>query len=260
MVAEGQDPAWPDKAMFAAILLMLAGALGLLFRLVYDSLVINDEDLLSLGEPTSVWGTLLCAATFIAGVMCLLRQAATYAYIGAACAVASLSVYGLVPALGFVAVVFMVLSHREGEETHNDGVELSPSLWPDKAMASSLFLVVVGGVALTQGLLILGDRFDPVLLTEFPLVAGIGGIAIGLLALVAARETYHVQRPWLAWTAYLLSFATLGFYLIGPAFALVGMTLLGLAHREGEFTDFAGDVLAVKARRRRGRPGKPAAT
>ncbi len=242
--------------MFAAILLILAGIVGLVFRLVRPALTINDSNLVSLGDPASPWGTLLCAATLAAGILCLLRQAAVFAYAGAAFAIASLAMYGLVPALGLLALVAMALSHREGEETRNDGVELPASRWPDKAMAASLFLVVVGGIAITQGLLILGDRFDPILLTQAPNAAGAAGVLVGLLALVAARETYRCQHAWLAWTAFALSFATLGFYLIGPIFALAGMALLSLAHREGEFDEFAADVLAAKGRRRRSRPAK----
>lgn len=259
MPVQGQDPAWPDKAMFAAILLVLAGAAGLLFRAVYPSLTINDEDLLSLGDdPVSPWGTALCAVTLALGVVALRRQAAWPAYAGSATAVLSLSIYGLVPAFGLLALAFMGLSRREGEETRDDGVQLSAAKWPDKAMATSLFLVVTAGIALTQGILMLQGRFDPIVWTGPPAAAGAAGVLIGLLCLVAAREAYRVERPWLAWAAFVASLATFGFYLIGPLFAMVGMLLLALAHHEGEFDEFAPAVLAVKARRGRRKAAKTA--
>lgn len=259
MPAEGQDPAWPDKAMFAALLLILAGLAGLAFRLVRPLLTIDESDLPGIGDPTATLTTVLCAATLLLGLWSFLRQAAWAAYTGAVTAVASLAIYGLVPLLGLAAFAAMALSRREGEETRDDDVQVPALLWPDKAMASSLFLVVVAGIAITQAVFILRGRYDPLLLDDATL-AGALGLAIGLLCLVAARETYHVRRPWLAWTAFVLSFATVGFYLIGPLYALAGMVLLALAHHEGEFDEFAPEVLALKARRRGGKSAPKAPT
>lgn len=252
MPAAGQDPAWPDKAMFAALLLILAGLAGLSFRLVRPMMVVDESDLPGIGDPLATATTVLCAATLLLGVWSFLRQAAWAAYGGAAAAVASLGMYGLVPLFGLAAFVAMALSRREGEETRDDDVQVPALQWPDKAMASSLFLVVVAGVAITQGVLLLLGRYDPILLDDATW-AGVLGLAIGALCLAAAREAYHVRRPWLAWAAFILSFATVGFYLIGPLYALAGMVLLGLAHHEGEFDEFAPEVLAMKGRRRRGR-------
>lgn len=249
MPAEGQDPTWPDKAMFAALLLILAGVAGLVFRAIYPSLVIDEDDLPGIGDPDATWTTALCAATLLLGVWSLLRQAAWSAYLGSATAIASLGMYGLIPLYGLGALGAILLSRREGEETRDDDVHLPASLWPDKAMAASLFLVIIAGVAVAQAILILDDRYEPVLLTNAT-VAGVVGLAIGALCLVAARESYHVRRPWLVWTAFILSFGTVGFYLIGPLYAVAGMVLLALAHKEGEFDEFAPEVLALKARRR----------
>jgi hypothetical protein len=260
MPPAGHDPAWPDKQLFAAILLILAGAVGTAFRLLMPFITVQQDSLPTVFTDEITGYTLaLCVATTVAGVLSLLRQAAVFAYVGAVFAIASLAVYGLVPFLGLLAIVMMVKSHLEGEETRDDGVELNVSLWPDKAMAASLFMVVVGAIAVTQGLLMFAGRFDPILLTGQRTLAATIGVAVGLLGFAAAREVYHVRRPWLGWVALGLGVATMGFYLLGPVLAVIGAILLGLAHREKEFLIHgAGDgeltaVLAAPTRRKRRR-------
>jgi hypothetical protein len=261
MPPAGHDPAWPDKQMFAAILLILAGAVGAAYRLLLPFIVVRQESLPAVFTDEIAGYTLaVCLATTAAGILSLLRQSAVFAYVGAVLAIASLAVYGLVPFLGLLAVAMMVKSHLEGEETRDDGVELHVSLWPDKAMASSLFMVVVGAIAVTQGLLMFGGRFDPILLTGQPALAASIGVGVGMLCFAAAREVYHVRRPWLGWVALVLGLATMGFYLIGPVLAIVGLVILGLAHREKEFLIHgigAADATGLplpKPRRRRRRP------
>ena len=243
MAAAERDPEWPDKAMFAAILLILAGAVGTAFRLLLPFMTVQQDNLPQIfTDEIPGYALALCLATMVAGILSLWRQAAVFAYLGAAFALASMAMYGLVPFLGLLAIVAMIKSHLEGEETSNDGVQLHSSRWPDKAMAASLFMVVVALIALLQGILIFAGWFEPILLTGMPIVAGSVGVSVGLLGLVAAREVYHVQRPWMGWLALSLGLATMGFYLIGPVLAIVGSVLLGLAHREDEFVLHAGGV------------------
>jgi hypothetical protein len=266
MPPRGHDPAWPDKAMFAAILLILAGFVGAAFELARPLIEVDQERLPTVFTDDIPGYTLgLCLATIVAGVLSLRRQAALFAYVGAVLAMLSLGVFGLVPGLGLLAVATMVKSHLEGEETRDDGVELSGSLWPDKAMAASLFLVVVGAIAMTQGILMLAGRFDPIVWQSAAL-AGWLAVAVAVGCFAAARELYHVRRPWMGWVAFVLGVGTLGFYAIGPVMALVGMLLLGLAHREQEFIlhgsdgDLpAGTVAAAPMRRGRRRRPVPAA-
>jgi hypothetical protein len=254
MPPAGHDPEWPDKAMFSAILLILAGAVGTAFWLLLPFITVRQDSLpLVFTDDIPGYAVSLCMATMVAGILSLLRQAAVFAYLGAFFAIASLAVYGLVPFLGLIAIVMMVKSHLEGEETRNDGVELEASKWPDKAMATSLFLVVVGAIAVLQGVLMLAGRFDPILLTGQRVLAGALGVAVGLLGFFAAREVYHLRRPWLGWVALALGMATMGFYLIGPVLAAVGLVLLGLAHREQEFLLHGGEPDVVKDG-----PGTPA--
>lgn len=262
MPPRGHDPAWPDKAMFAAILLILAGLVGAAFELARPLIEVDQDRLPSLFTDDVPGYTLaLCLATVAAGILSLRRQAALFAYVGALLALLSAGVFGLVPGLGLLSVGMMVKSHLEGEETKDDGVELESSRWPDKAMAASLFLVVVGAIAITQGALMLTGHFDPILWGSATL-AGWLIIAVGALCLAAGRELYHVRRPWTGWAAFVLGIGTFGFYLIGPVMALAGMALLGLAHREREFVlhGAAGEdpVEAMPVRRGRRRRPSPA--
>lgn len=235
MPPEGHDPRWPDKAMFSAMLLIMAGAIGLAFQAVRPFMTINEKGLpLNFADDVPGYEIAMCLVTLAFGIWSLRRQAAVFAYAGAATAVLSLAVYGLVPALGLLAVLMIVLSHLEGEETSNDGVELDASQWPDKAMATSLMLTVVGAIAITQGSLMLADRFAPILLSS-RVTAGSIGVLVGLLGLVAAWEVYHLRNPWVAWIALFAGMATMGFYLIGPILALTGLILLSKAHDEDEF-------------------------
>lgn len=264
MPPAGHAPEWPDKAMFAAILLVLAGAVGLAFALVKPILVIDEDGLPTVfADQIPGYTVTLCSGVLVAGVLSLWRQAALFAYLGAALALASLAVYGLVPILGLLAVATMVKSHLEGEETRNDGIQVHPSKWPDKALAASLFILVVAAIAITQAFLLIGGRLTALLWGEQSLVAGLVGLAIGLVGVLAAREVYNLRRAWMGWFALVLGLGTLGFYLIGPVLALIGMALLGLAHREQEFLAAAAGEYdpASRRRRRRTRPAlaKPVA-
>jgi hypothetical protein len=235
---------WPDKALFSAMLLVLAGFVGALFQVVRPLIEVDQERMPTIFTDEIPFYTLtlsLAALTF--GTLSLRYQAAVFAYLGAAAGILSLGVFGLVPALSLVAIGFMVKSHVEGEETRFDRHTVRSTLWPDKAMASSLIMTVVGGIAVTQATLMLTGHFDPILLTGRPGLAATIGLTVGALLLVAGREVYNLRRPWLGWTALGLGCATLGFYVIGPLLALTGMVLLGLAHREDEFLVHAPEAL-----------------
>lgn len=250
MAPAGHAPEWPDKAMFAAILLVIAGALGTIFRLALPAITVQQDNLPSIfTDEIPGYELTLCLITLVFGVLSLWRQAAVFAYLGAVTAILSLAVYGLVPFFGVLAIAAIIKSHIEGEETRNDGVQLHSSQWPDKAMAASLFILVVGSIAILQGILLLIGKFDPIVLNGMPVVAGIIGIVVGLLGFWAARDVYNLQRPWMGWFALGAGLLTMGFYLIGPLMAIIGMILLGLAHKEDEFLIHTADYRAEQERK-----------
>src|SRR5690348_11025383 len=105
MPPEGHDPAWPDKAMFAAILLILAGAVGLAFWALRGLIAVDQEKMPTLfTDDVAGYTPTLCIATIAFGVWSLRRQAAWPAYLGALTAILSLGVFGLVPFLGVLAL------------------------------------------------------------------------------------------------------------------------------------------------------------
>ncbi|HUR64376.1 MAG TPA: hypothetical protein VM241_07835 [Candidatus Thermoplasmatota archaeon] len=233
MPPSSHRPEWPDKAMFAALCLILGGGLGLLFEVGRGLLFVN-QDALYLFTSDIPFYTLACtAATLLLGIACLRTQAALYGYLGAAAALLSLALFGLVSFLGAAAVAFLVKAHLEGEETRNDGIRLSAEQWPDKALAAAMVLFVGGALTLAQAFAVLFNSYRPVLVTGVA-ATGLDAVA-GLAALWAARETYHLRRPWAGAAAAVLLVAAAATYVLGPALGVAALVLLSLARREGEF-------------------------
>jgi len=234
MPAPNHVASWPDKAMFSAMTLLLAGGLGLLFEVGRKALSTVDPNAFTSFTQDIPFYTLgLCAATLVLGLLCLRTQAALYGYLGAATAILSVGLFGVVSLLGLAAIAFMVKAHAEGEETRNDGLRLSSDQWPDKALAASLVLFVGACVLAMQGALILAGRFQGTLYAnaiEVPL-----DLHAAAATLVAARECFHLRRPALALAGALLLVATLAVYVLGPALGLTALVLLALARKEGEF-------------------------
>ncbi|MFO1534807.1 MAG: hypothetical protein ABR586_04015 [Thermoplasmatota archaeon] len=226
-------PEWPDKAMFAALCLILGGALGVLFELGRGLLFVDQEKLYLFTSDIPFYTLTLAAATLALGVVCLRTQAALFGYLGAATAILSLALFGLVTFLGLAAVALLVKAHLEGEETRNDGIRLRADQWPDKALAAAMVLFVGGALTLTQAVAVSLGKFQAVIVTGSWAVAL--DAAAGLFALWAARETFHLRRPWAGVAAAVLLVAAAATYVLGPALGLVALLLLWLASREGEF-------------------------
>lgn len=241
--------------MFSAYLLIIGGTLGVLFELVQGYLVVNRDVLPYLfSDDIPLWSFLFSAATLAFGIVCLRTQAAVYGYLGAACAVLSMAIFGVVSFHGWCAVAAMLKSHLEGEETRNDGIKLHPALWPDKALAASLFLFVGGSLAAGQGIAIAFDRFDPIILKQTPAAAATIDIVAGIAMMLVSREIFHLRRPRLGYIAAGLGVVTLGLYVIGPALGITAVLLLRLAKAEDEFNpDVQARAKAQAARRQRKR-------
>lgn len=247
-------PEWPDKAMFAALCLILAGALGLLFELGRGLLFVGQDALYLFTSDIPFYTVACTGATLLFGVLCLRTQAALYGYLGAATAILSLALFGLVTFLGLAAVALLAKAHLEGEETRNDGIRLSSDQWPDKALAAAMVLFVGGALTLTQAVAVAVGSYQPVLVTGTAAI--VLDAAAGLFALWAAREAFHLRRAWAGEIAALLLIAAAATYVLGPALGIVALALLWLADREGEFHPEPA-VRAQRQAERRAR--KPAA-
>lgn len=249
---------WPDKAMFAAILLILAGGIGLVIELLRFVATVNEPVIPGILEGYPSWVSATFAGlSLVFGVLCLRAQAMLWGLLGVACAVASLAYFGLVPFLGLVALAMLIKSKMEGEETRNDGVILHPSKWPDKALAASLLLFVGGTVILMQALLIFLDKFQPVVLKGMEGLVVPVDVVAALLAFVAARSLYRLERPWMGSVGAIALLLTLGLYVLAPLLGAISLLLLFLANKEGEFATAAnaGDAKPrlAKAARAKGK-------
>lgn len=238
--------------MFAAHLLILGGSLGLGVEALRMVGTVQDNLPPGILESYPHWlSAVLAGLMLVLGVVCLRTQAAVFGYAGAATGFFSLAYAGLVPFLSLLAVLMLIKSRLEGEETRNDGVTLPANAWPDKAMGASLFMVVGGAVVLWQGVLIGLDRYEPVLLKALPAVAMAIDVAVGLFAVWAAGQVYHLRRPWVGDTAAALLVATFGLYVLGPVLGLVTFLLMQRARREDEFRKHASAAGAPPAATRR---------
>lgn len=245
-------PEWPDKAMFAAWLLIIGGILGTAaesLRAVATVAIHLPDGILS--EYPSWLSAALALATLVLGVLSLRTQAAVFGYWGAATGLLSFACAGLLPFLSLLVLYLLFRSHLEGEETRNDGVKLHPSMWPDKAMAASLFMVVGGAVAGVQGVSIATGSYEPVLLDAVPNLAIAGNAAALAYCIVAARQVYHLRTAWMGDVAGIVCMLTLGIVVVGPAIGVAILTLMALARREREFAPAPPAPLrAVRTRRR----------
>ncbi len=229
---------WPDKAMYAALLLVLGGTLGALFALVQLSGATIGGDVPRVFRVYPAGFSLgLSVLTIALGIVSFRYQASLYAYVGVATALGSMGALGLVPLIALFSVANLVLSRMEGEETLHDGRILEAHHWPDKALAASLFLLVAGLAALLQGAAVAGGRFDhPVFLASTPAAGAAVDFVAGVSAVVASREVFLQRRAWAGWLGSGLAFLTFGFYVLAPALAMTASVFLALAGRESEFS------------------------
>jgi len=240
MAAEGHHPHWPDKAMFASIMLILAGTMGTLFGLVAS---LPNSTLGGTGRIPA-WlrdypGYLqlgLSIATLVLGFVSLRAKQKRFAYVGCATGLASLGFLGLVPVLSFIAVGFLVQAHREGEDMTGTARKFAAHDWPDKALAASLFLLVAGVLAALWGALILFGAADAVILRDLGWLEGGFDVAAGIWCAGAAWQIYHLRQAWTGFVGIGLACLSMGLYVVGPLLAVTALVLMVLATREREFT------------------------
>lgn len=242
------DSSWPDKAMFAAYLLILGGALGLGVEGLRFVGTVEDNLPSGLLENYPHWlSTLLAGVTLTLGIACLRTQAAVFGYTGAVAGLFSLAYSGLVPFLSLLAVIMLIRSWREGEETRNDGIKLHASSWPDKAMAASLFMVVAAGTAAVQAFAIARGDSEPLWL---PVGAGLAlDVVVAVFLLFAARRVYHLRNPWLGETAAGAAALSMSLVVLGPALGIAILVFMLLARREDEFNKHAAGIDTTPAPR-----------
>lgn len=234
-------PEWPDKIMFAAMLLVIAGVLGAIFATLRIAGLTIDKgiaDTLEVMGPEP--GLVLSLATAALALHAIRHQAAVWAWLAVATAILSMGMLGLVPVLAFVAAGFLVRSRVEGEETIHDERRLHASLWPDKALAASLLLFVGGAILLLQALVVFrNDILLPEEVRGWSDAVAAASLAAGAWSLYASFEVYRLRRPWTGHVAAALNVATFAFAALGPALGIATFILLRKAGGEREFEEAA---------------------
>ncbi len=240
MVVEGHRKEWPDKIMFAAMLLLFGSLLGLMFDAVrFAGASIGGESFHIFGGLPAYYTVSLEAIGVLAGIVSIRYQSARYIYLGAAAGVASLGFFLLVPLFSLLALAFVAKAAMEGEEIKHDAQTMDASMWPDKAIAASLILTLGGLITLFHGVLLTAGRTETWgMAYEWLAPATLAG-SVGVLW--AARQCYRLRRPTAAWAAVLALALLGGFLIMGPLLAALGAVLLSLADRENEFPEFAPD-------------------
>lgn len=231
-------PEWPDKIMFAALLVVIAGALGAIFALLRVAGLRIDDGLPGLFSLVPPMASLVLALGMVAlGVHGIREQAALWVWLAVGAGVVSMEMLGLVPVLSLVAAGFLLRSRAEGEVTRRDAPNLHASLWPDKALSASLLLFVAGLVSLFQAALLFAGAMTPPFFHDAPLVLATLALVAGAAGVVASFEAYRLRHARLGYAAAALNVLGIGFVLIAPALALGAMVFLRKAERENEFED-----------------------
>ncbi len=232
------DPKWPDKVIFAAMLVVIAGALGATFavlQLAGATIGAGVSSFLLITPP--VVALPLCLAMIGLGVYAIRYQAAIWVRIAIGVGIASMGMLGVVPLLSLLAIVFLRMSRSEGEETVHDEHVMAASMWPDKALAASLLILVSAVVALFQAGLLFGANFTAPIFKANPSILGLLDLAIGFWGLYAAHEVFHLRRAWAGYVAGGLAVLSLGFWVFGPILGVGAIMLLTQAEAEREFVD-----------------------
>lgn len=224
---------WPDKAMYASILLVLTGALGALAGIVllsFDIAFSKNVPAFFREYPASV-SLALSLAVIVCGLVALKRRSLLWIGAGCVLGIAAQGLLGIGSILSLIAVAFAFLSKLEGEDKNPNTRHLTPRMWPDKSLAASLLLLASGIVTAAWGVGVLLEAVA----VDFESLLGIAIVVAGALSLLAAWTVYNQRWPWFAVLAALAGVAGLGVYVVGPLLSLVALVLIALAAKEREF-------------------------
>jgi hypothetical protein len=226
---------WPDKLLYASVLLLLTGGLGALYGLLAAALDLTYSagvpDLLRGYPPLAT--VALSAATAGLAYMALRRRSTKLAFAGGLTGVLAMGLLGLGPLLSLAALVVTLLAWGEREDRDPETLRLTADMWPDKSLAASLVLLLAALVNVLWALVLLPRAvvFEAV----DPLLLGLASLLVAVLCLAAAAAVHYQRWPALGALAAAGSVLTLGLYLVGPVLGLTALALLLLARGEREF-------------------------
>lgn len=235
------EEVWPDKILFASMLLLVTGLLGLLhglFFLFLDPVVGGDlPGILQVWPPGVL--IVLSALEAVAAHQALDRQQTRWASVAAVLGLVSLNLFGLGSILSFVAVGFIMLARLEGEDAVAAADRVPADVWPDKALAASTLLVVAGVLTIGWGFANAGRAIAFQGYMDQQLF-GFLCLGLGALALAGGYKVYRQEAPWLGALGAVGAVLGLALYVLGPILGLGALALIWAAKREDEFTDSPG--------------------
>lgn len=227
---------WPDKHLYATILLFLGAILGALFALATLSIPVRyAPDMPAL--LTEGWGTGFTLAASLAGGLfawtCYRRRSPGSGFAAAGLVFLGFGALGLSSLLALAAALFLLQARREGEHANPATRTLHAHAWPDKALAAALLLVVSAIASLVWAAALLAQSVD---VRSLDAVAwGWLSLAGALVALAGAYLAYQQQGYAGCLAATIASGCTGGFVVIGPVLSIGSLVLLAWSHREREF-------------------------
>ena len=235
-VGEGHEAHWPDKLVFAALLLMVAGGLGILYGLLVSTGATLGPKLPSFLRDYPVWAILTGSAiALVSGWTSFRFQWSLAGWVGVVAACASMGFLGLVPVMAVFAAGMLVMSRIEGEATRFSD-RVSAEHWPDKAIMASLFLVVGGIFTAAQAATQYLGVFDAILLKDMPWIWATFSVVAALAMLLGGFLCFRLRGGPLPLVGAALGIAALAFYIVGPILGFLALIFIGFAYRENEFT------------------------
>lgn len=235
------EEVWPDKTLFASMLLLVTGLLGLLhglFFLLLDPTVGGDLPALLQAWPPGVV-LVLSALEATAAHQAIDRQQTRWATGSAGLGLVSMNLFGLGSVLAFVAVGFILLARLEGEDAAAAADRVPADFWPDKALAASTLLVVAGVLTIGWGFANAGRAIAFAGYMDQQLF-GFLCLGLGVLAVVAGYKVYRQEAPWLGALGAVGAVLGLALYVVGPILGLGALVLVWMARREDEFAGASG--------------------
>lgn len=228
---------WPDKALYAAVLLFLTGFLGVLTWIVTEMVGLSySMRAPSLFTQWPAWASLVLALGASGAAVAALRtRSARWAVIGCIFAFFSVGFFAVNSVLAVVALVFVHRSWKEGESDDPATQVLTADMWPDKVLAASLLLLIAGSLTVFWGIAVLLDAVTFEGYAGGSLVWGGAATIAGLFGLFASQRLYVQRSPLLSSLACLIIAAAVALWVIGPILAVAAFVLILLGLREHEF-------------------------
>lgn len=225
---------WPDKLLYGAILLILAGGVGILYGLVaaaagirYSHFVPDFARVDDFG-----WSAAMSVAALALAALALVFRRIVWVALGGLAALLSIGPLGVNILLGGGALVFAFRGWREGEGRHEPTRKLAAHEWPDKSLAAAMLLVVLGVTSLLWGLALTAGWLS---VTSADGWLGILALITGAGAMVATPLIHRQHAAWPGIAAAIGGIVGLGFGVLGPALGITVLVLLRKADAEGEF-------------------------